>query len=200
MSKSEQHIRERNLLVHAWLLRAGHSATVAQFARVFSPDAPPIGWHIWHMARFADRLQAKLRQVTDGNVGGEVWENERTRDVWDARSERLGVFYTGMGQSHEDAQTIIAKVGKDAVLEYAQASFETCDSRIQALSDADFEKDYFGILDYAYDSTTGSVWATEPKTSAVAQDLVFHAAHGSRHMGMIEALKGLLGSAGTLSV
>lgn len=200
MSQLEQHIKERNRLVHAWLIKAGDSVSAAQFAKVFSPDAPPIGWHLWHMARFADRLQAKLGEVTQGVAGVEVWASDHLVNAWGVDPEKLGVFASGMGQAHEDAQNIIARVGKDAILSYAQSSFGACDQQISALNSADFEKEYFGILDYGYEAATGRVWATEPKLSSVAQDLVFHAAHGSRHMGMIEALKGLLGSAGTLSV
>ena len=200
MSKLEQHIIERNILVHSWLIRAGDSVSASQFVKVFSPDAPPIGWHLWHMARFADRLQAKLGEITKEKVGHEVWESHDLINVWGLNSTKLGVFDSGMGQPHEDAQDAIAHVGKDSILNYAQLSFRACDQQILSLNSTDFEKDYFGIIDYAYDAATGRVWATEPKISSVAQDIVFHAAHGSRHMGMIEALKGLLGSAGTLSV
>ena len=176
MSKSEQSIKERNKLVHAWLIRAGRSVTESQFAHVFSPDAPPIGWHLWHMARFADRLQAKLGEVTEGMVGAEVWESQGIFGVWVIDSSTLGVFDSGMGQSHEDAQKTIRKVGQGAILGYAQTSFEQCDHRITTLSTADFQMDYYGILDYAYDAATGRVWASEPTVSSVAQDLVFHAA------------------------
>jgi len=200
MNKLEHHLKERNRLVHAWLIKAGESVSAAQFVKVFSPDAPPIGWHLWHMARFADRLQAKLGEVTEGTVGPEVWESHDLLAVWGVDGEKLGVFASGMGQSHEDAQSTIAHVGKESIITYAQVSFKACDQRILSLKSADFEQAYFGILDYGYDAATGRVWATEPNQSSVAQDLVFHAAHGSRHMGMMEALKGLLGTAGTLSI
>ncbi|HRJ45715.1 MAG TPA: DinB family protein [Caldilineaceae bacterium] len=197
---ANRHTKEQVKLVHNWLIRAGESVNNDQFVHVFSSDAPPIGWHLWHMARFADRLQAKLTQVTDGFASDEIWQREGVPARWNLTPGRLGVFDSGMGQTHRDAQATIAQVGQNEILAYAKSAFDASSQTLERLTDADFEKTYHGILDYGYDGTTGKVWATEPKESIVAQDLVFHASHGSRHMGMMEALRGLLGTAGTLSV
>lgn len=197
---ANRHTKERVHLVHNWLIRAGESVNSDQFVHVFSPDAPPIGWHLWHMARFADRLQAKLEQVIDSSASNEIWQREGVPARWNLTPDRLGVFDSGMGQAHGDAQATMAQVGQDEILAYAKSVFDASSQVLEKLTDADFEKVYHGILDYGYDGATGKVWATEPKESVIAQDLVFHASHGSRHMGMMEALRGLLGTAGTLSV
>jgi hypothetical protein len=105
-----------------------------------------------------------------------------------------------MGQAHEVAQAIIVKAGQSAIIDYARAVFGDCDTTIGRFRDSDLEKTYFGFLDYAYDGQTGRVWASKPKESVIVEDLIFHVTHGSRHAGMMEALRGLLGSAGTLSV
>lgn len=191
---------QRVQLAHNWLVYAGESISAADFARVFSPDAPPIGWHLWHMARFADRLQAKLSQLEEGEATEEIWERENVPALWKVAPDRLGVFASGMGQTHTDAQKTIATAGQNAILRYAGDVFAACNAAVERLTDADWERTYYGILDYSYDRATGIVQATGPTESNVAQDLVFHASHGSRHAGMMEALRGLLGRAGTLTV
>jgi hypothetical protein len=197
---TNQFLKTRLYFVHNWLLRAGENVNAEQFCHVFSQDAPAIGWHLWHMARFADRLQSKLAHVTDGEIAPEIWYHDNVSILWDVSAEKLGVFESGMGQAHEDAQAIMTQVGQSATLHYAKTVFDRCNARIKAIAEADFDNVYFGILDYGYDPETGVVWATEPIESTVGQDLIFHVTHGSRHMGMMEALTGLLGSAGTLSV
>ena len=193
-------LQDRVVFVHAWLMNAGNSVSADQFAQTFSDVAPPIGWHLWHMARFADRLQSKLAHITDGAQNPEIWYRDNTCANWNLLAEDLGVFESGMGQGHAEAQATIVQVGQAAISAYANSVFAACDETVKKLADTDFDKTYHGLLDYGYDAATGKVWATDPKESTIGQDLIFHATHGSRHMGMMEALRGLLGTAGTLSV
>ena len=199
-NRTFHYIKNRVYGVHDWLVRAGESVSSDQFSRPFSKDAPPIGWHLWHMARFADRLQAKLTAVTHGEPGTEIWYREAMASNWQLVADKLGVFESGMGQAHADAATTIITIGQSGVIDYARAVFSVCNTAIGQLSDGDMEKAYYGLLDYAYDGNTGRVWASEPTESVIIEDLIFHSNHGSRHMGMMEALRGLLGAAGTLSV
>lgn len=199
-NNSVRFLKDRVYLVHDWLIRAGESVSDNQFAYSFSKDAPPIGWHLWHITRFADRLQSKLANVIDEPSNDEIWYQESISQKWSLVPSKLGVFESGMGQKHHDALGTVVQAGQVAIIRYANDVFDACETRIGKLSEDDFDKTYLGILDYDYDLTTGKVWASEPKESMVAQDMVFHASHGSRHMGMMEALRGLLGSAGTLSV
>lgn len=200
MSNTEKYVKGRIAWMHGWLVRAGEGISEGEFVHVFSPQAPPIGWHLWHMARFADRLQAKLGEVTEGEKSAEIWYRDELSKRWEISPDLLGVYETGMGQAHGDAQETIRQVGQAAIMEYAKAAFGACDAVIDRLTEADFDKTFHGLYDYSYDPATGKVWTVEPKASLVADDLVFHATHGSRHMGMMEALRGLLGSSGTLSV
>ncbi len=79
-------------------------------------------------------------------------------------------------------------------------SFAACDAKVQEISKDHLNTIYVGVLDYDYDSSTGSVWPEPSKESTIGQDLMFHANHSSRHAGMVEALRGLLGKAGTITV
>ena len=195
-----QYIKNRVVGVHGWLIRAGESITGEQFSYAFSKDAPPIGWHLWHMARFADRLQAKMTTAIYPEPGMEIWHRDAVASKWQLEADTLGVFETGMGQTHGDATMTIVQAGQSAVVDYANMVFDVCNATISQLSDSDLEKTYYGLLDYAYDGSTGRVWEGEPKEAVIIEDVIFHANHGSRHMGMMEALRGLLGGAGTLSV
>ena len=41
--------------LHEALLRVTEELTPEQFCWLPGPEAPPIGWHLWHIARWADR-------------------------------------------------------------------------------------------------------------------------------------------------
>ncbi len=199
-NKIFHYTKNRVYLVHNWLLQAGKSVSREQFSHTFSEDAPPLGWHLWHMARFTDRLQAKLITATKREPGAEVWQRESLATNWHLAADKLGVYETGMGQAHKDAKDTVVQVGQAAIVDYANAVFRVCNATIGELSDSDLQKTYYGFLDYAYDGRTGRVWASEAKESVIVEDLIFHLTHGSRHVGMMEALRGLFGGAGTLSV
>jgi hypothetical protein len=36
---------------HGWLLKVGEELPDEGLARQFAETAPPIGWHLWHIAR-----------------------------------------------------------------------------------------------------------------------------------------------------
>ena len=193
-------IKQRVFWAHEMLIRSGETVGIDQFVHVFAAEAPPIGWHLWHMARFSDRLQSKLSTETPGSFENELWYQQELSKAWEVDPAILGVYETGMGQQNSEAQTMIQQVGQKAILEYARIVFAACNSKIQNVSKVKLDKVYRGILDYRYDTTTGSVWVEPSKESTIAQDLMFHANHSSRHLGMMEALCGLLGRTGTITV
>jgi hypothetical protein len=199
MSFSQQ-TRERIHMVHHWLLRAGRSVTDEQFHHIFSPTAPPIGWHLWHIARFADVLQSKLNRQLHENPVDDYWTSDAVALKWGVDGLGFGVFEAGLNQGHADAQNLIRMAGRGAVMDYSKLAFEACDQAIKQLTASQLAGRFYGLFNYRYDRDSGAVWATDPVESLVAADLVFHGSHASRHMGMMEALTGLLGQAGTLSV
>ena len=46
---------------HANIISLGEALTDEEFSRQPGPTSPPIGWHIWHTSRWADRFQGSLR-------------------------------------------------------------------------------------------------------------------------------------------
>jgi hypothetical protein len=201
MSNETLHwIKYRILLAHQMLLRASETVDEKQFEHVFSEEAPPMGWHLWHMARFADRLQSKLSTILSGSTENELWYQNEISKVWGVDPAELGVYETGMGQPHGIAQATIRQARQTNVIKYAKISFRACNAKVQEVSKEFLDKVYSGVLDYGYDDSTGSVWPEPSKESTIAQDLMFHSNHSSRHLGMMEALRGLLGRAGTITV
>ncbi len=192
-------IKHRIFMAHEMLIGAGETIDENQFAHVFSAEAPPIGWHLWHMARFADRLQSKLSTELSGSPENELWYQKELSKIWRVDPATLGVYETGMGQRHSDAQSTIQQAGQTAIIEYAGTVFAACNSKVQEVSKDNLDTTYLGISDYGYDTANGSVWADPSKESTIAQDLMFHSNHSSRHLGMMEGLRGLLGRAGTIS-
>jgi DinB superfamily len=47
--------------MHGWLLKVTSDLPREGLVRRFAPTVPPIGWHLWHIARWTDRLQATSR-------------------------------------------------------------------------------------------------------------------------------------------
>ena len=48
--------------------------------------------------------------------------------VWEIDPATLGVYVTGMGQRHSDAQSTIQQAGQTAIIEYAGIVFAACNS------------------------------------------------------------------------
>jgi len=182
------------------LLKAAEPLDESIFVQQPGPTAPPIGWHLWHMARWIDRLQARLATLTDGAEDPEIWYRDNLAQQWALEPGTLGVFDSGVAQDHDAAAVTVAKAGKTEIVAYAQDAIRACDQRLNQLTDDDLGSVYDGLLNFDYDLNTGAVWAIERRESSVAQDLFFHVSHGSRHLGMMEALRGLHNGGGTVSL
>jgi hypothetical protein len=164
---------------HAWLVSTTSELSEAGLSWRAGPRAPAIGFHVWHVARWADRLQAQLPRMLASGTANEVWVADSFAERWLVGSDRLGFGSTGMGMD-EDASTQIPLAGKDVLLEYCRAAFEACDRALAPVSDADFGHTCRNLM-YDRDEDT-----------TVGQLVLTHLGHAGRHQGMIEALRGLL--------
>jgi DinB family protein len=151
----------------------------------FGPTAPPPAFHLWHMARWADRMQALASAAVPalGPADQELWVREGIAQAWSV-AVPLGTFDTGM-EMGDDAAAQLVLPGKAALLDYATRAFAAAQRVFAAVRDADLErrgKDLYG------------------NEGSVASLLVGHLQHLNRHLGMIEALVGVSGESGTASV
>lgn len=190
---------------HGKLLAVTADLTDDQFAHQPSPTAPPIGWHLFHIARWADRLQASFANDAtplDAQSAhpAERWRIDGLASRWGLAPERLGLLETGAGMAVEDAVTV-ATLGKGVLLAYAQSTFAAADQVVGALDEEQLEAPRLSILPQLQVSPTGQPYFSNDREVVVVSDLLFHISHASRHLGMIEALRGaLFAVAGTASV
>ncbi len=116
----------------------------------------------------------------------EVWDAEGFAERWLASlgAERLGFGATGMGMD-DDASTRIPLAGKDVLLDYSRRVFASCGQALEPLSDSDFGRACPNVM-YERDEDT-----------SVGQLVLMHLGHAGRHLGMIEALRGVMGERGS---
>ncbi len=190
---------------HRSLLAVTDDLGGAQIARQPGPAAPPIGWHLFHMARWADRLQASFQlEITDpdrpSDLQSEIWSDERLAAQWGLEPAHLGLLETGAGMAIAPA-VAVAALGKDVLLAYARRTFDAADQAVAGLQDEQLRATRRSILPQLQVSPAGRPFLAAERTVTVSEDLLFHISHGGRHLGMIEALRGaLFAMPGTASV
>lgn len=182
-------LAERLAKTHGRLLEAAADLSEAQLHWWPGPHAPSAAFHLWHMARWADRVQATLPTMSAALAGrlgasGEIWEVQGLAAVWGWQGAQLGYGQTGMELGDDMAAALQLPAGP-ALLAYARAAFAAADRASGALDDGLLHEE--GVDIYG-------------KVSSVAYVLLVHLAHAARHLGMVEALRGVQGMRGTATV
>ncbi len=173
---------------HEWALAAAAGLSPEQL-RAGGPGAPSVGFHLWHMARWADLLQAKLPGMTESlamrlAARPQIWDSEALATRWGLAVEQFGGEATGMGIDDQASAALPLPDGEQ-LLGYARRAFAAVDEAVQAVDD--------GQLGEACDDMYGA-------RTSVGTALLSHVSHMNRHLGMIEALKGVQGLRGTATV
>jgi DinB superfamily len=137
-----------------------------------------IGFHVWHLARWADYLQEML---TDD---GQIWEAEELAALWGLGGACLGFAETGMGMS-DDASASLPLPGKDALLDYARRAFVAAEQAVAAIGDDEFHR----LVQDRHESVG--------KEGAIGDIILNWWKHDNRHLGMIECMLGAQGLHGT---
>jgi len=185
-------IAQRVQGTHKLMLEITSDLTDAQLAHQPGPDAPPIGWHLWHAARFADRLQASFHsnatmpgQMLD--LSSQLWLAEGLAPRWGLDPATLGLYETGMGMS-VDVAVSVARVGREVLLDYANRTFTAVEAAIAAPDVARLESPRISVREYRLEGNT--IVAAPGAESTVGSDLIYYLAHIARHAGNAEALRG----------
>ena len=188
---------------HEMTLAVTEDLTDEQLAQQPSPTAPPIGWHLWHVARWADRLQASFpSNMTESgrelDHRSQIWMGEGLAARWRLNPETLGVLEAGSGME-VDVAVSLAQVGKGVLLDYARRAFTDVEQLTADLDVSQLTASRKSVMEFRIDGDSVSEALGEETT--VVADLGFHLAHANRHLGMIESLRGsMLGMRGTASV
>ncbi len=159
--------------------------------------APPMGWHIFHIARWADRLQASLpnRLPADSHpseLPDQIWLVENVAQACGVDPNTLGWLETGPGMKVEDA-VVVASVGRARLTAYAEKVFQATDDALKQLHDGDLTQERNCIIPgLEFDAESWTLTTNGPNVGSLFDDLDFHSGHASRHLGMVEALKGVM--------
>jgi len=142
-----------------------------QLCRRPGAHAPSIGFHVWHLARWADHDRAGV----DGKP--EIWQARGLAREWGFPEAGLGQADTGTGMG-DDAAELLVLPRRAALLGYAGDTFAALDATLASIP---------------VESLMRPLDGGEPLLNLVCGFL----SHDNRHLGMIEALRGVLGLSGT---
>jgi hypothetical protein len=140
---------------------------------------PSIGFHVWHLARWADYVQ---EMITD--TGVQIWEKEELAAQWGFGDANLGFAETGLGMD-DDVLASLPFPRKEVLLNYARRAFSKADQAVSTISDDQFHR--------RVQDRHGAEW----KELAIGDAVLNWLVHDSRHLGMIECMVGVQGLHGT---
>jgi DinB superfamily len=151
-----------------------------------SSSAPSVAFHTWHIGRWVDRnLTSVSAWLGDDPATPEVWIAEGLAERWGLAGMALGDFgETGAGLD-DAASASLALPDRDEILRYVGGTFREFERVLARIDDDTLERRVVDL--YGDESTIGDV-------------LLNHLSHADRHLGMIEALRGVLGERGTATV
>lgn len=144
-----------------------------QFFDQISPTANSIAFDLWHIARYIDQTQNFI------SSSDEVWRSNDLATRWGWDSTTLGLYENGTGMADEVASAL-QWPNRSEVIEYVTLTFDAGRKAVGT------------VRDKAFSSPVPS-WPGQTIGSIVMNDLQ----HSYRHLGMIEALRGVMGMQGT---
>ena len=150
-----------------------------------SQEAPSIAFHLWHIARWSDRNQVTIPRMAvdlaNRFATQERWLSAGVARDWGLDPARLGRGQSGIGMSDSDADQFRPPT-KEALVDYLRQSL------------ADVEQVYAAIDDrLAVQPST----VPEDNGATLGGAMLSHLTHVCRHLGMIEALRGVHGQRGS---
>jgi uncharacterized damage-inducible protein DinB len=186
MPNTAETVHERIARTNKQLLTLASDLSEEQFERRLNPHAPSVRFHAWHVSRWSDTVQSSLPRLTPDlqrRLGHrpQVWAARGLAAAWGVSGRDLGGELTGMGLGDDEAAALPLP-SKDKVLAYTRDAFAAVERALSSVQAADYD---MPCRDWAGRDTT------------VAGALVHHLIHINRHLGMIEALRGVMGLRGT---
>lgn len=174
---------------YSLLLKVTDEMSTAQLTRVVEATSPPIAWHFWHCARWADRLQSAMRTLSDQakpDIKSETWRRNSVAEEWGFDAESLGFSESGTRINGQIARELTWP-DRSRLHEYGRNALSAAD---QALAE---------LTAHGIDASCESIF-TRDEDATVGTDLIRYLTHLSRHLGMIEAVRGTIGMQGSATV
>jgi hypothetical protein len=167
-------------LTHERLLKAAEELSPEQFKWSAGPSLHSVAWQLWHAARWDDVFAAYFHKALAIDPRAQVWERESLGDRWSLATGSMGLRDTGTRMSDESAEEIRFPDQRD-VLGYARLAFAYVEEAIELIPN-----DLF--LAVAKD---------DPDNDTTLDNVLIYLEHLSRHLGMIESIRGLQGLVGS---
>ena len=161
-------------LAHERLLTTAEALSPEQFTWSAGPSLHSVAWQLWHAARWDDVFASYLHKALARDPRAQVWEREALADRWSLTSGSLGRRDTGTEMSDEAAEAMRFPVQKE-VLGYARLAFAYADEAITLIPD---------------DQLLAAP-KVDPDGDTKIDNVLTYLEHLSRHLGMIEAMRGL---------
>ncbi len=162
-----------------WIMEAVAPLSEDQLRRQPHVTAPSIRFHLFHIARCADGLQSCIAQ---GN--GQIWRREGLAARWGFDPAQLGIGENGATVAPEAAERLPLPPKAD-LLAYAERVLAETDRVLAEVDDAAFGRVVSG---------------SNGEPIAIGLLVADSLEHLGRHLGMIEALKGVQGLSGTATI
>tara|TARA_B100000029_G_scaffold9842_1_gene10771 strand:+ start:235 stop:792 length:558 start_codon:yes stop_codon:yes gene_type:complete len=167
----------------AQLLQAIDGLTEEEASKWPTDTAPSCKWHLWHMGRWADYVQALISPIVD-EESPELWEFAGVADEWGFDGIDLGMWGAGSGLGNETGK-YLPLPSLENVRGYAAEAFDLLEKRVARLDSVSFNAPF---TDW-HDNETN-----------VGDAMVGYIAHANRHLGMLEAISGIFGKDGSVTV
>jgi hypothetical protein len=167
-------------LTHERLLTVSEGMDSGQFSWSAGPSLHSVAWQLWHCARWDDVLAAHINRDLGREPQAQVWDRESVAERWSLTRGSMGRRDAGTDLSDEDAERIKFPAPGD-VIDYARRAFTFVEDAIAAIPD-DL------LLEVAKD---------DPDGDTNLDNVIIYLEHLSRHLGMIESIRGLQGLAGS---
>jgi hypothetical protein len=183
-----EHLVGRVSFIHGAFLDGVEDLDEASFRTRPGAKAPSIAFHLWHTARWADAFQGRFGsfapQLARFSGRAQIWDARELASAW-GLGDALGEEATGMGLD-DDASAALPLPAKADVASYARAAFAAAEDVFGGIDDGE-------LLLPSADFYDQGGWV-------VIDHFGWHLTHASRHLGMMEALRGVSGVEGTATV
>jgi hypothetical protein len=162
-----------------WILECVFPLSDGQLRWQPNVSAPSIRFHLFHVARCADIVQYRMSETA-----GQIWTQEHVASQWNLNTEQLGIGEHGATLPGEDAMHLPLPE-KQRLLDYAERVIVALDEAFGRVDDTEFQRVAPG-------------YGGEPM--AIGFLITDQLEHMSRHLGMIEAMRGVQGLNGTATI
>lgn len=177
-------LKRRYRLGHRRLYKMLEGLTEEQFAWKPAPATHSIAFNVWHLARWADYLQAKIPSMASSlerklGHGVQIWEVEGLAKQWGLDPDALGWGQTGM-EMNDEAAADLTLPSMPIVMHYFRRTFDAMERALEAIDDEELRILY----------RSPNEWEGE---RPVGEYVIGYAIHDDFHRGQIAYLRRLLG-------